>query len=39
VYRWFDPWLPIMMIVATPLVTVVLPWIAELFDDFDGQRR
>ena len=31
VYRWFDPWLPILMIVCSSVITVMLPWIVGLF--------
>jgi hypothetical protein len=33
VYRWFDPWLPLVMIVVASLITVALPWIVSLFVD------
>ncbi|GEM_PF-2678646 len=37
-YRWFDPWLPLAMILAITLVTLALPWIIGLFDDHDEQH-
>ena len=33
VYRWFDPWLPLAMILVASLITVALPWIVSLFVD------
>ncbi len=39
VYRWFDPWLPLVIIVCSPLVTGVLPWIVGFFDDEDCRDR
>lgn len=33
VYRWFDPWLPLAMILAASLITIALPWIVSLFVD------
>lgn len=33
VYLWFDPWLPVVMILVAALITFALPWILGLFDD------
>jgi hypothetical protein len=33
VYRWFDPWLPLVMVLCTSVVTLTLPWIIALFGD------
>ena len=35
-YRWFDPWLPLVMILCSSLITLPLPWIVGLFGD--GER-
>jgi hypothetical protein len=35
VYAWFDPWLPIVMILASALITFALPWIIDSFSDPD----
>jgi hypothetical protein len=35
VYQWFDPWLPLAMILAASLVTFALPWILSLFGNQD----
>jgi hypothetical protein len=35
VYLWFDPWLPVVMILVAVLTTIALPWIVGLFDDQD----
>lgn len=31
VYRWFDPWLPAVMILCSCVITLGLPWIVGLF--------
>ena len=33
VYRWFDPWLPLLMIVCPSVITLVLPCIVDLFSE------
>ena len=33
--RWFDPWLPLVMILLAALTAFALPWIVSLFDDGD----
>ena len=33
VYRWFDPWLPLVILLVTFLITSVLPSIVGLFCD------
>ncbi len=38
VYRWFDPWLPLAMVLVTSLITVALPWIIGLFSEPDSHR-
>ena len=38
VYRWFDPWLPLVMILAASLVTLALPSILGFFTDSDCDR-
>jgi len=35
VYRWFDSWLPLVMIIAASLIAVPLPWVVGLFSDAD----
>jgi hypothetical protein len=30
---WFNPRLPLIVVVLTSLITLVLPWIVELFYD------
>lgn len=35
VYAWFDPLLPVVMILASALITFALPWIIELLSDPD----
>lgn len=35
VYRWFDPWLPLAMILCSCVVTLALPWIVGWFSDED----
>jgi len=35
VYQWFDPWLPVVMILTASLITVALPWILSLFGNQD----
>ena len=32
-YQWFDPSLPLAMILAVSLITIALPWIVSLFGD------
>jgi len=32
VYRWFDLWLPLVMIASSSVIALVLPWIVDLFD-------
>jgi hypothetical protein len=38
VYRWFDPWLPLVMGVCSLVITLMLPSIVSLFSDSDHQR-
>jgi hypothetical protein len=33
VYRWFDPWLPLVMILCSSVIALTLPWIIGLFGD------
>ena len=33
VYVWFVPWLPVVMILMTSLITFILPLIVGLFGD------
>jgi len=33
VYRWFDPWLPPLMVLCSSVITLTLPWIIDLFGD------
>ena len=35
VYRWLDPWLPIVVIVATTLMPIVLPGIIGFLNEPD----
>ena len=35
VYQWFDPWLPVVTILTSLLITVMLPWILSLFGNQD----
>ena len=39
VYRWFDPWLPLVMIVCSSIITLSIPWIIGLFDDEHCRER
>jgi hypothetical protein len=36
---WFDPWLPVVMILVAALTTFALPWIVGLFRDPDHHRH
>lgn len=39
VYRWSDPWVPLVMIVYSCVITLAVPWIVGLSnnsDDRDG---
>lgn len=38
VYRWFDPWLPLVMILCSSVITLALPWIIGLFEDDEDAR-
>ena len=35
VCQWFDPWLPVVMILTSLLIMVALPWILGLFGNQD----
>lgn len=38
VYRRLDPWLPLVMVLATSPITFALPWIVGLFSEQDDDR-
>ena len=38
VYRWFDPCLPLVMILCSFVITLALPWIIGLFEDDEAAR-
>lgn len=38
VYRWFDPWLPLVMVLCTSVITLTLPWILSLFGESEWSR-
>jgi len=38
VYRWFDPWLPLVLILCSSVITLALPWIVGCFGD-DNPRH
>ena len=38
VYRWFDPWLPLLMVLCSSVITLTLPWIIDLFGDDEDIR-
>jgi hypothetical protein len=33
VYRWFDPWLPLVMVLCSSVITLALPSILSFFDE------
>ena len=35
VYRWFDPWLPLLLILCSSVITLAFPWIVGCFGDDD----
>lgn len=37
VYRWFDPWLPFVLILFATFATLALQWAIGLFDESDWQ--
>ena len=37
VYRWFDPWLPLAIILCSSVVTFAPPWIVGLFSKSDDR--
>lgn len=39
VYLWVDPWLPLVTIIATSLITLALPLIVNLFSAADHGLR
>lgn len=36
-YRWLDPWLPLLKVLVASLITFALPWFVGLFTDPDWQ--
>jgi hypothetical protein len=38
VYRWFDPWLPFVIILCSSVITLALPWIVGWFCDDEDAR-
>jgi hypothetical protein len=36
--RWFEPWLPLVMIFSSSVITLALPWIVGLFTEQDDRR-
>ena len=39
VYRWFDPWLPLLIILCSSAIILALPWIVGLFDNEDRNAK
>lgn len=39
VYPWFDPWLPLVMILCSSVFTLAVPWIVSLLADEDPTTR
>ncbi len=37
-YQWFDPWLPLVMIISSSVITLALPWFICLFGDDEDVR-
>ena len=35
VCRWFDPWLPLLLILCSSVITLAFPWIVGCFGDDD----
>jgi hypothetical protein len=38
VYRWFDPWLPLLMVLCSSVITLTIPWIIDLFGNDEDIR-
>jgi hypothetical protein len=34
-YRWLDAWVPFVIILSVPAITLALPWIVELLGESD----
>jgi hypothetical protein len=37
VYRWFDPWLPLLIVLCSFVITFTLPWIVAAFGETDDE--
>jgi hypothetical protein len=35
VYRWFDPWLPLVLVLVASAIAIVFPWFLGLFTEGD----